>query len=245
MIHCGSRGLGHQVCSDYIRKLEDAQPDIVRTLPDRNLIYAPLTSSLAKEYWGAMNAAANFAFCNRHMLGESVREAFKNVFGDMQIRTVYDVCHNIAKKETHKVRGVDKKVIVHRKGATRAFPAHHPEIPHAYRDVGQPVLIPGSMGTASYVLVGGERSMELSFGSTAHGAGRIMSRLRSKRDFPAEMVKAELASQNITIKAASLKGISEEAPGSYKDVHEVIRVSDELGIAKKVAMLKPLGVIKG
>jgi len=245
MIHCGSRGFGHQICSDYIRKLEDAQPEIVKSLPDRNLIYAPLKSTLAKEYWGAMNAAANYAFCNRHLLGESVREAFRNVFGELQIRTVYDVCHNIAKRETHDVQGKKKDLIVHRKGATRAFPAHHPEIPQMYRDVGQPVIIPGSMGTASYVLVGAKKSMELSFGSTAHGAGRVMSRLRSKRDFPADMVKAQLHAQNITIKAASLKGISEEAPGSYKDVHEVIRVSDELGIAKKVAMLKPLGVIKG
>jgi tRNA-splicing ligase RtcB len=168
------------------------------------------------------------------------------VFGEQtQVRTVYDVCHNIAKKEFHDVKGVKKELVVHRKGATRAFPAGHEDIPQAYRDVGQPVIIPGSMGTASYVLVGSPKSMELSFGSTAHGAGRVMSRLRAKRDFPAELVKEQLVAANVTIKAASLKGISEEAPGAYKDVDEVIRVSHEAGIARKVARMRPIGVIKG
>jgi tRNA-splicing ligase RtcB (3'-phosphate/5'-hydroxy nucleic acid ligase) len=246
MVHCGSRGFGHQTCTDYLRLMEDDQPDVVRNLPDRNLIYAPFASPIAKQYWGAMNAAANYAFCNRHILGSSVREAFRSVFGDeAEVKTMYDVCHNIAKMEEHTVDGVKRKLLVHRKGATRAFPAHHPDIPAAYREVGQPVIIPGSMGTASYVLVGAPKSMELSFGSTAHGAGRVMSRLRAKRDFPADMVKSQLSAQNITIKAASLKGISEEAPGAYKDVDEVIRVSHESGIAKKVARLKPIGVIKG
>jgi tRNA-splicing ligase RtcB len=253
MIHCGSRGFGHQICTDYIRLMEDAQPDVMRTLPDRNLIYAPLAHPLAKQYFGAMNAAANFAFCNRHLLGANVRKAFNEVFGathpDVQVKTVYDVCHNIAKRETHHIPGSDgvaqREVLVHRKGATRAFPPGHPELPDAYRAVGQPVIIPGSMGTASWLLVGSETAMRESFGSTAHGAGRTMSRLRAKQLYTAEGVEAELARNEVTIKAASRKGISEEAPGAYKDVDEVIRVSDAAGIAKRVARLRPIGVIKG
>jgi tRNA-splicing ligase RtcB (3'-phosphate/5'-hydroxy nucleic acid ligase) len=245
MIHCGSRGFGHQICTDYIRKMEDAQPDVVRTIPDRNLIYAPLGSRLANEYFGAMNAAANFAFCNRHLLGNSVRKAFQELFDGAEVKTVYDVCHNIAKLETHIVHGMPKEVLVHRKGATRAFPPGHHDIPQQYRAVGQPVIIPGSMGTASYVLVGTEKAMQETFGSTAHGAGRTMSRLRAKREYTAEGVKDQLGKYGVMIKAASLKGISEEAPGAYKDVDEVIRVSDEAGIAKKVARMRPIGVIKG
>lgn len=246
MIHCGSRGFGHQICTEYIRMMEDAQPDVVASLPDRNLIYAPLSHPLAKQYWGAMNAAANFAFANRHILGDNVRRVLRKLFGDdVEVRTVYDVCHNIAKRETHMVGGAQRTVLVHRKGATRAFPPRHPDIPAVYREVGQPVIIPGSMGTASYVLVGTETAMERSFGSTAHGAGRLMSRVRAKNDFPADVVKARLAADGISIKAASFKGISEEAPGAYKDVDEVIRVSDQAGIARAVARLVPLGVIKG
>lgn len=245
MIHCGSRGFGHQICTDYIRKMEDAQPEITRSLPDHNLIYAPLGTPLATQYFGAMNAAANFAFCNRHMLGASVRRAFEETYGDVEVRTVYDVCHNIAKLETHVVDGQPKEVLVHRKGATRAFPPGHKDVPEQYRAVGQPVIIPGSMGTASYVLVGTEKAMKETFGSTAHGAGRTMSRLKAKQQFTAEGVKASLHDYGVHIKAASLKGISEEAPGAYKDVDEVIRVSDEAGIAKKVARMRPIGVIKG
>ena len=246
MIHCGSRGFGHQICTDYIRKLEDGQPDVVHSLPDHNLIYAPLTHPLAKQYWGAMNAAANFAFCNRHVLGANVRRAFKEVFGEnTEVQTVYDVCHNIAKREEHLVDGVKKMVVVHRKGATRAFPAGHSDIPDSYREVGQPVIIPGSMGTASYVLVGTEKAMLESFGSTAHGAGRVMSRLRAKKEFSVDFVKNQLHESEVHIRAASQKGISEEAPGAYKDVDEVVRVSDDAGIAKKVARMKPIGVIKG
>jgi tRNA-splicing ligase RtcB (3'-phosphate/5'-hydroxy nucleic acid ligase) len=245
MIHCGSRGFGHQICTDYIRKMEDAQPDVVRNIPDRNLIYAPLGTKLAQEYFGAMNAAANFAFCNRHMLGNSVRRAFTELFANAEVRTVYDVCHNIAKLETHIVHGVPKELLVHRKGATRAFPPGHHDIPQQYRAVGQPVIIPGSMGTASYVLVGTDKAMKETFGSTAHGAGRTMSRLRAKSLYTAEGVRDDLGKYGVTIKAASLKGISEEAPGAYKDVDEVIKVSDEAGIAKKVARMRPIGVIKG
>ncbi len=246
MIHCGSRGFGHQVCTEFIKMIEDRHQDLVAALPDRELVYAPLGTPLAAWYWGAMNAAANFAFANRHILGDNVRRALRALFGDdVEVRTVYDVCHNIAKRETHKTEKGTREVLVHRKGATRAFPPGHADIPDAYRDVGQPVLIPGSMGTASYVLVGAPASMELSFGSTAHGAGRTMSRVRAKRDYPADEVQAALARAGVTIKAASRNGISEEAPGAYKDVDEVIRVSDAAGIAKTVARLVPIGVIKG
>ncbi len=228
MIHCGSRGFGHQICSDYIRLMEDEQPEIAGKLIDKNLIYAPISSRLAQDYWGAMNAAANYAFCNRHILGHDVRRVFTGIFPEADVTTVYDVCHNIAKREVHDGR----ELMVHRKGATRAFP-------------GQPVLIPGSMGTASYVLIGTEDSLRLSFGSTAHGAGRRMSRVKAKHDFPADAVQAELRRKGIHIKAASRRGISEEAPGAYKDVDEIISVSDSLGIAKRVARLVPLGVVKG
>lgn len=245
MIHCGSRGFGHQICSDYIRRMEDEQSEIVKRLKDKNLIYAPLNTKLADDYFKAMNCAANFAFCNRHMLAHHVRLAFKEIFDNVELKTVYDVCHNIAKKEKHIIDGVEKEVIVHRKGATRAFPPGSKEIPVSYISVGQPVIIPGSMGTASYLLVGTQRAMEISFGSTAHGAGRVMSRSKAIHSFRGENIKRELESHNIFIKAASLKGISEEAPQAYKDVDEVIKVSDEVGIAKKIARLKPIGVIKG
>lgn len=246
MIHCGSRGFGHQICTEFIKLIEDAHPDLIASLPDRELVYAPLGSPLAIRYWGAMNAAANFAFVNRHILGDNVRHVFKALFGqDTDVHTVYDVCHNIAKREHHKTHAGMRDVLVHRKGATRAFPPGHLDIPAVYRDAGQPVIIPGSMGTASYLLVGAPASMELSFGSTAHGAGRTMSRVRAKRDYPADVVTAQLAKAGVTIKSASRNGISEEAPGAYKDVDEVIRVSHEAGIAKTVARLIPVGVIKG
>lgn len=248
LIHCGSRGFGHQVCTDYIRRMEEEQPQLVKGLVDKNLIYAPLDSEIARDYFGAMCAAANYAFTNRHMLGYGVRKAFARVFGDdvaNQIHTVYDICHNIAKKEMHEVDGKEIEVMVHRKGATRAFPPGFEELPKEYKPHGQPVLIPGSMGTSSFVLHGTQDAMKLSFGSTAHGAGRMMSRYQAKKDFPAEKIKEELASKEITVKAASFRGISEEAPGAYKDVDQVIEVSHESGIAKKVARLRPIGVIKG
>ncbi len=246
MIHCGSRGFGHQICTEYIKRIEDTLPEIARSLPDRDLMYAPIGSDVARSYWGAMNAAANFAFCNRHILGHQVRLALQEVFGERaQARTVYDVCHNIAKRETHLVGGAMRELIVHRKGATRALPAGSGDVPEAYRDVGQPVLIPGSMGTASYVLVGAQGSLERTFGSTAHGAGRLMSRTRAKQEFPSADVEAGLAARGITVKAASRNGVSEEAPGAYKDVDEVVEVSDAAGIARKVARLVPVGVLKG
>ena len=245
MIHCGSRGLGHQVCSDYLRKMEEDYPDIMKSLPEKDLIYAPAESNIAKDYYAAMCAAANFAWTNRHIIAHQVRKAFKQVFGDVKLDLVYDVAHNIAKLETHKVDGKSRKLWVHRKGATRAFGPGSKDIPKEYAKTGQPVLIPGSMGTASYVLAGTDKAMAETWGSTAHGAGRTMSRMRAKKEYPGEKVREELAKRNIIVKAASLRGISEEAPGAYKDVSEVVKVTEDAGIARIVAKLVPLGVVKG
>ncbi len=249
MIHTGSRGLGHQVCSDYIRKIEQKFPEVIKKLPDRELVYAPAGTELAEKYLKSMSAAANYAWCNRQMILHWSRQAYEKVFEksseELGMDVVYDVAHNIAKIETHKIEGEMKKVYLHRKGATRAFGQEHPELPEVYRDVGQPVIIPGSMGTASYVLVGTNEGMEKSFGSTAHGAGRTMSRYAAKKKYSGETVKKELSEKNILVKAASKSGIAEEAPGAYKDIDEVVRVSDEAGIAKIVAKLRPIGVIKG
>ncbi len=246
MIHCGSRGLGHQVCSDYLRKMEKQFPEILQKLPDRELIYAPAGSDMAEEYFKAMCAAANFAWCNRHVLGHQTRKAVKEVIGDKaELKTVYDVAHNIAKVEGHDIDGEKKKLWVHRKGATRAFGPGRKEIPEAYRDVGQPILIPGSMGGGSYVLVGTNKGMKETFGSTAHGAGRIMSRHQAKKEFWGETIKKELEKKNIFVKAASMSGIAEEAPGAYKNPDEVVKVSDKADIGKLVVRLRPLGVVKG
>lgn len=246
LIHSGSRGLGHQVCSDYLRKMEDAYPDIMSSLPEKSLIYAPADSKLAKEYFSAMCAAANFAWTNRQMITHQTREAFKEIFGDKtKLDVVYDVAHNIAKLETHNIEGKDEKVWVHRKGATRAFPPGNRELPKKYQKTGQPIFIPGSMGTSSYVLVGTEKAMTESFGSTAHGAGRLMSRHAAIAKWTGEELKKELEKEKIYIKVSSLKGLSEEAPHAYKDVDEVVKVSDDAGIGKLVARLKPMGVVKG
>jgi tRNA-splicing ligase RtcB (3'-phosphate/5'-hydroxy nucleic acid ligase) len=247
MIHCGSRGLGHQICTDYLRKYEDAFPEIANALPDRDLIYAPADTPLAKEYFGAMSAAANFAWCNRQVIAHGVRKAFKTVYGTRpkEITQVYDVAHNMIKKETYTVDGEEKELYIHRKGATRAFGPHNPEIPQKYQEYGQPVLIPGSMGTASFILVGAASSAQKSFASTAHGAGRVMSRNAANKLFKGDQVKEDLELQNIHIKAASWRGISEEAPGVYKDIDEVIKVSNEAGIGNAVVRLRPLGVVKG
>lgn len=245
MIHCGSRGLGHQVCSDYLRDMERAFPDIVKTLPDRELIYAPAGHELCDRYLKAMAAAANFAWANRHVLGHQTRKAIKEFFPDAEVKTVYDVAHNIAKVETHNVDGKEVEVFVHRKGATRAFGPGRKEIPEAYREIGQPIILPGSMGTCSYILVGTNEGMDLTFGSTAHGAGRIMSRHAALKEFRGEQVVKDMAAQGITVKGASIQGVAEEASGAYKDVDEVVKVSDSAGIGKKVVKLKPIGVIKG
>ncbi|MBW2996665.1 RtcB family protein [Candidatus Woesearchaeota archaeon] len=245
MIHCGSRGLGHQVCSDYLREMERTFPDILAKLPDRELIYAPAGSEMAKKYFKAMAAAANFAWCNRHVLGHQTRLAVKEILGDVKLDTVYDVAHNIAKVEEHMIDGEMKKVWMHRKGATRAFGPGRKEVPEAYREVGQPIIIPGCMGGGSYVLVGTNEGMEATFGSTAHGAGRVMSRHAALKQFRGEKVVRELEERGIAVKGASWKGIAEEAPGAYKDPDEVVRVSDEAKIGKLVVRLMPIGVVKG
>ncbi len=249
MIHTGSRGFGHQICSDYIREMETKFSDLVSKLPDRQLVYAPAGSKTCEEYFEAMKCAANFAWCNRQLIVHWAREAFENVLKqspeDLGMDIVYDVAHNIAKRETHIIDGEKKEVFVHRKGATRAFPKGHKDVTQKYRQIGQPVLIPGSMGTSSYVLKGMERSMEISFGSTAHGAGRVLSRAAMIRKTRGEAVKAELEKRHILSKAASWRVMAEEAPEAYKDIDEVIRVSDGLGIAKTVAKLRPLAVMKG
>jgi tRNA-splicing ligase RtcB len=244
MIHCGSRGLGHQVASDYIELMEDAFG--VAGLPDRELINAPLRSPLGRRYYGSMCAAVNYAFANRQMIAHWVRDVFRKVLGSSAgMRLVYDVCHNVAKVEEHRVGGVSKRLCVHRKGATRSFGPGRPEVPAAYRALGQPVLIPGSMGTSSYVLVGTEQAEELSFSSTAHGAGRLMSRNEALRRFRGEQIRDELFHRGIELKSTSWRGVAEEASAAYKDVEEVVRVSDQVGLGRLVARLVPIGVMKG
>lgn len=245
LIHTGSRGLGHQVCSEYLRKIEETYEDQIKNLPDKNLAYAPAQSELANDYYKAMCSAANFAWSNRHVIGHQTRKSFNEIFGDVKLETVYDVAHNIAKKEKHTHKGVTKEVWVHRKGATRAFGPQNKELPKKYQKTGQPIFIPGSMGTSSYVLVGTKKAMEESFGSTAHGAGRLLSRHKANKNWSGQEIKEDLSKNNIYVKAASMRGISEEAPKAYKDVDEVVKVSHKAGIGKLVARLKPLGVIKG
>ncbi len=251
MIHSGSRGLGHQVATDYIRIAESKMRQWGLYLPDRELAALPLTAREAQDYLHAMAAAANYAWTNRHLLMHWVRESFRRVFGrdpdKLGMRIIYDVAHNIAKFEEHVVddEGHRAKVWVHRKGATRAFPAGREEIPKVYRSIGQPVLIPGSMGTGSYILVGFEKSMQLTFGTAPHGAGRQMSRSAAVRSLPPSKVKAALESRGIIIRSAESEIISEEAPEAYKNVDIVAEVSDALGLAKKVVRMRPIGVVKG
>jgi len=229
MIHCGSRGLGHQVASDYIKEMGDEYgfPE-----QDRDLVNAPIKSELGKKYLSAMSCAANFAFANKQLITHWIRENLKHYFPKFKAEVVYDVCHNIAKFEKHKINGKVKEVLIMRKGATRSFD-------------GQPVLLPGSMGTASYVLVGTKKAEEISFGSTAHGAGRIISRTEARKKLKPEDIKKQLEKKDIYLETGSFKGISEEAPEVYKDIDEVVIVSHEAGIGNLVAKLKPLGVIKG
>jgi tRNA-splicing ligase RtcB len=249
MIHTGSRGLGHQVCSDYLRTMERAVHQYKIMLPDRELVNVPVTSPEGQAYFSAMACAANYAWANRQMIVHWVRESFEQVFGrdaeSLGLHIIYDVAHNIAKREEHRIDGELKKVYVHRKGATRAFGPGHPDIPSIYREVGQPVLIPGDMGTASYVLVGTEQGMQETFASTAHGAGRHMSRTAALKQYWGENVKKELESKGIIVRAAKISVIAEEAPGSYKDIHKVCEVSHRAGIARLVARMKPIGVAKG
>ena len=249
MLHCGSRGFGHQVCDDYIRVMLEASQKYKIELPDRELCCAPINSKEAQDYVGAMYAAVNYAFCNRQVMTHWIRETFQDVFKKapdaLGMHMVYDVCHNIAKFEEHKVDGGVKKVCVHRKGATRAFAAGRKEIPQIYRSVGQPVIIPGSMGTASYLLVGSEGAMEESWGSTCHGAGRTMSRHEAIRRYPAQMVEGELQKKGVVLRATGKEIISEEASGAYKDVSAVVASVQEAGLSRIVTRVEPMGVAKG
>jgi tRNA-splicing ligase RtcB len=244
MVHCGSRGLGHQVASDYIEIMENTFG--TKGLPDRELINAPVRSPLGRQYYVSMCAAVNYAFANRQMIAHWVRDVFAKVLGSSGgMRQVYDVCHNVAKIERHAVDGREREVCIHRKGATRSFGPGRPEIPEAYRPHGQPVLIPGSMGTASYVLVGTPEAEARSFSSTAHGAGRVMSRHEALRRFRGEAIRDDLRKMGIELQSTSLKGIAEEAALAYKDVDEVVAVSHEVGLGSLVARLVPVGVMKG
>ena len=249
IVHTGSRGLGHQVCDDYIRVMMDAARKYQIELPDPQLCCAPVSSPEGEQYFEAMACAANFAFANRQMITHWVRETFERVFQkgpkDLKLDLIYDVCHNIAKIETHTINGKTKKVCVHRKGATRSFPPEHPDIPEEYRSIGQPVLIPGDMGRCSYVLVGTKRAMEETFGSTCHGAGRVMSRHQAIKVAKGRAVVRELEDKGIIVKGASRGTIVEEIPDAYKDVTDVVNVVHHAGISLKVAKLVPMGVIKG
>lgn len=248
-IHCGSRGFGHQVCSDYVRELQGAVRRYGIQLPDRELVCAPLSSPEGKRYLAAMTCAANYAFANRQVLAHHARRAFEQVLAgktrDFDLHQVYDIAHNMGKIEEHVVDGQKIKVCVHRKGATRAFGPGFPGLPEKYRAMGQPVLVPGSMGTASWVLLGTEESMTQSFGSSCHGAGRVMSRKRAKKSIRGDALRSKLQAQGIRIRARSMPGLAEEAPHAYKDVDAVVDVVVKAGIAKKVAKLRPLVVIKG
>jgi tRNA-splicing ligase RtcB len=249
MIHSGSRGLGYQVCDDALAMLRNAPQKYGIDLPDRQLACAPVESSEGRQYIAAMRAAANFAWCNRQLLMQQAREVFADLFGrswqQLQMNLVYDVCHNIAKLEEHEVGGKRKRVWVHRKGATRAFPPGHPEVPAIYRAVGQPVIIPGDMGRASWVLVGQPGSMEKTFGTTCHGAGRAMSRTAAVKDAGGRRIDKELEARGVIARAQSRKGLAEEQPKAYKNVDEVVDVVHRAGLSSKVARMRPIGVIKG
>ncbi len=249
MIHCGSRGAGHQICTDHLKILEKAVRKYGIKLPDKQLACAPAESPEGQSYFKAMASAANYAWANRQIITHWVREAFTKFFkqdmDDLGMNLVYDVAHNVAKLEEHVIDGEKKMVYVHRKGATRAFPPEHKDVPKVYRKVGQPVLIPGSMGTPSFVLHGTEKAMELTFGSACHGAGRVSSRAAAKREFRGETVKRELEEKDICVRATHPSVIAEEAPAVYKSSEDVVDVVHELGIARKVVKLLPIGVAKG
>jgi len=248
-IHCGSRGLGHQVCTDYVQELQAAVRRYGIELPDRELVCAPMDSPEGQAYLGAMRAAANFAFANRQILAHSTRRAFEEIFAGKlkgwELRQVYDIAHNMGKIETHEVEGKRLKVCVHRKGATRAFGPGSPDLPPEYQSTGQPVFVPGSMGTASWVLAGTEMSMARSFGSCCHGAGRVMSRSKAKHEIRGDELRRELERDGIRVRAGSMPGLAEEAPQAYKDVDEVVETVSAANIARKVARLRPVAVVKG
>ena len=248
-IHCGSRGLGHQVCEDYVSRFQKTAQDYGIELPDRELVCAPFDSKEGKEYFRAMACAANFAFANRQLLAHMIRRSFEEMLTgevkNLELQQVYDIAHNMAKVEEHNINGRSLRVCVHRKGATRAFGPGSSVLPDSLRDLGQPVLIPGSMGTASYVLIGTKGAMEQTFGSTCHGAGRVMSRTKAKKTIRGTVLRDELKSRGILICAGSMSGLAEEAPLAYKDVARVVEVVHMLGIGRKIARLEPVAVIKG
>jgi tRNA-splicing ligase RtcB len=248
-IHCGSRGLGHQVCSDHVRLLQKAVRKYRIELPDRELVCAPFGSPEGQDYYAAMAAAANFAWTNRHVIAHWVRRAVEETVagkvGSWHLTQVYDVAHNIGKIEQHSIDGKQTELVIHRKGATRAFGPRSKELPKRYQGVGQPVLVPGSMGTSSYILVGTDRALDLTFGSCCHGAGRVMSRKKAKKQIWGEDLIRDLRAKGIAVQAGSMSGLAEEAPAAYKDVERVVEVVAGAGIAHKVARLEPIGVIKG
>jgi tRNA-splicing ligase RtcB len=248
-IHCGSRGFGHQICSDYVQGFQAAVKRYNIHLPDRELVCAPLSSPEGQSYLAAMRCAANYAFANRQVLAHNARKAFEQVFApqrsDWHLQQVYDIAHNMGKIETHIIDGEEMKVCVHRKGATRAFGPGSPGLPEEYQKIGQPVLVPGSMGTASWVLVGTAASMSRSFGSSCHGAGRTMSREKAKKQVRGDRLRQELEAEGIAVRAGSLSGLAEEAPQAYKDVDAVVQAVCEAHIARKVARLRPVAVVKG
>lgn len=247
-IHCGSRGFGHQICTDYVQQFQLAVIQYGIHLPDRELVCAPLNSPEGQAYLGAMKAAANFAFANRQALTYHTRRSFAEVFGKTEagtLRQVYDIAHNMAKIETHTIDGQPQQVCVHRKGATRAFGPGFEGLPPEYRPLGQPVLVPGSMGTESWILLGTEANEALSYGSTCHGAGRVMSRHRAKRTIRGSQLREDLEHEGVRVRAGSMSGLAEEAPQAYKDVSRVVETVSHAGIAHKVARLRPVAVIKG
>ena len=248
-VHCGSRGLGHQVADDYIKEMVRAMQKYGIQVPDRQLACAPVNSPEGKHYLSAMRGAANYAWANRQCITHWVREAFCRVMGvseqEAGLELIYDVTHNIAKIEEHEVEGMNEQLCVHRKGATRAFPPGHPDVPEKYRSVGQPILIPGDMGRLSYILAGTEQAMKETFGSTCHGAGRMQSRSAMKKRFNGRDVLRELESRGIAVRAGSMSGLAEEAPEAYKDVESVVNVAHGAGISKKVARTRPIAVVKG
>lgn len=244
-LHCGSRGFGHQICTDFVREFQAVVSKYHIHLPDRELVCAPVNSREGQKYLAAMRCAANYAFCNRQVLAFSARQVFKDFFPGHHLRNVYDLAHNIGKVEKHLVGRDQVNVCVHRKGATRAFGPNHPELPPKYQKIGQPVLVPGSMGTNSWVLVGTDTAMEKSFGSCCHGAGRVLSRTQAKKIIRGEQLRTQLMEDGISVQAGSMRGLAEEAPQAYKDINKVINCIESTGLGRSVARLAPVAVIKG
>ncbi len=249
MLHSGSRGLGHQICTDYVKRMAQALDRYRIILPDRQLACAPVDSREGEDYLAAMACAANFAMANREALGEWVREGFEKTFRcgarKLGLTLLYDISHNLAKRESHLVEGKEEDVVVHRKGATRAFPGSRPEVPEPYREAGQPVIVPGDMGSYSFVMVGSEGALRLSFGSTCHGAGRTMSRSQAKKKIKGSELKRKLGEAGILVEAATMAGLAEEAPEAYKDAEKITAVCEGAGLSKRVARLRPMAVLKG